>query len=174
MYEVDERDRVVSLPDLPQSSVGAPIPVLLSDEFTLVIAFYLQGHIKLDERWLRIVELDQGGEPIAIVRFIQCYAYMFGPPNDEAFHGHPLAARGLHPYGAYVIEHSSWIRRLEQMNAVHPAHEPSFFSSLRHYVLAFHDSTLECVAPSYEIVLATGTPSAAIPEMRRMLSRERL
>lgn len=42
MYTVDEKDRVIALEDFPQSSVGAPIPVIVSDEFTTVIAFYLQ------------------------------------------------------------------------------------------------------------------------------------
>jgi hypothetical protein len=32
MYRVDERDRVTELRDFPQSSVGAPIPLVLADE----------------------------------------------------------------------------------------------------------------------------------------------
>ena len=52
---------------------------------------------------------------------------MFGPPNDEAFDGHPLARRGLRPYGAFEVTHSSWIRQLEQMNSVHPHHSPPLF-----------------------------------------------
>jgi hypothetical protein len=71
---------------------------------------------------------------------------MFGSPNDEAFHGHPLAERGLGPYGAYRVEDSSWIRRLERMNSVHPRHDPERFRALTHCVLSFHDSTFECVA----------------------------
>jgi hypothetical protein len=44
-------------------------------------------------------------------------AHTFGPSNDEAFSGHPLAARGLTPYGAFKIENSSWVRHLERMNS---------------------------------------------------------
>jgi len=43
MYEVDEKDQVVELEGVPQSSVGAPIPVLISEEGKLVLAFYLQN-----------------------------------------------------------------------------------------------------------------------------------
>src|SRR5262245_63708733 len=71
-------------------------------------------------------------------------------PNDEAFAGHPLANRGLMPYGAFVIESSSWIRRLEQMNSAHPCHKPERFWARKHYVLTFHDSTFECVADRSE------------------------
>jgi hypothetical protein len=34
---------------------------------------------------------DSDGERVAIISFKHCIARMFGPPNDEAFAGHPLA-----------------------------------------------------------------------------------
>ena len=34
MYQVDENDKVIELKDVPQSSVGAPLPIVLSDERT--------------------------------------------------------------------------------------------------------------------------------------------
>ena len=48
--------------------------------------------------------------------------YMFGSPNGESFGGHPSAERGLEPYGAFDIEHSSWIRQLAIMHRVHDLH----------------------------------------------------
>ena len=38
---------------------------------------------------------------MAVARFRFAWAHMFGFPNDEVFHSHPLAARGLGPYGAF-------------------------------------------------------------------------
>jgi hypothetical protein len=90
------------------------------------------------------------------VRFVRPYASMFGPPNDEAFAGHPLAERGLHPYGAFEVQHSSWIRSLEKMNSVHPHHRAERFDEYRHFVLVFHDTTFECVATGYTHELASG------------------
>src|SRR5215475_2304255 len=152
MYIIDEKDRVVPTNDIPQSSIGAPIPVVLSDEFVAVVAFYLQN---TPDGWdgtsVRVVGKEAEGEPLALVKFSICYASMFGPPNDEAFGGHPLASRGLRPYGAFIIENSSWIRRLEQMNSVHRYHKPERFWARKHYVLSFHDSTFECVADGYVI-----------------------
>src|SRR5262252_3401585 len=98
MYLIDEKDRVVPIKDIPQSSIGAPIPVVLSDEFVAVVAFYLQN---TPDGWdgisVRVVSKETEGEPLALVKFSSCYASMFGPPNDEAFGGHPLASRGLEP-----------------------------------------------------------------------------
>ena len=82
MYEVDKHDRVTELNDVPQSSIGAPIPILLAGDLDVLLTYYLES------------------EHVAIVRFKQSYAHMFGPPNDEGFHGHPLSERGLEPYGA--------------------------------------------------------------------------
>ena len=152
MYSVDDQDRVIPLTDIPQSSVGAPLPVILSDEHRTVVAFYLQD---TPENWdgtsVRIVSYDSGGESLALVKFSLCYASMFGPPNDEAFAGHPLEQRGLTPYGAFVIENSSWLRQLEKMNSVHRYHNPERFWLRKHYVLTFHDSTFECIADGYTI-----------------------
>jgi hypothetical protein len=143
MYQVDDLDKVVELHTLPQSSIGAPLPITLSDEFTTVIAY--------------LIEEDKEYNTVAVVTFKSCYSMMFGPPNDEAFNGHPLYSRGLKPYSFFQIEHSSWIRRLEKMNSVHPSHSHSMFEDYKHYVLSFHDSTFECIAEGYGYII-TKTP----------------
>jgi hypothetical protein len=135
VYEVDERDRVVELPEAPQSDTGAPTPVLVAEEDRLEVAYRAFTGDGENPDW-----------GIAVARFRMPRAHTFGSPNDEAFEGHPLAARGLAPYGAYRIEDSSWIRRLERMNSVHYRHDPERFRVLNHYILSFHDSTFECVA----------------------------
>jgi hypothetical protein len=92
-----------------------------------------------------------------VVRFKRARAHFFGPPNDEAFGGHPLAERGLEPYSVFEVLSSSWIRALEQMNSVHPQHRPESFESYRHFILAFHDTTFECIADGFTIEQLTGT-----------------
>lgn len=172
MYEVDEKDVVRELAGVPQSSVGAPIPFMIADEHRVVLAYYLE---EMSPDWdgqsIRIVGPSGSAEPLAIIRFSICYAHMFGPPNDEAFDGHPLASRGLEPYGAYEIEHSSWIRRLERMNSVHSRHRPEIFWKMRHLVLAFHDSTFECVCDGFDVRLSRGSIRSVVPEMVKLLDR---
>ena len=167
MYQVDEKDRVIELKNVPQSSVGAPIPVVLSDEHNTFIAYLLE----YETNWENPTRADfeRNGEPIAIVEFKMRRSFMFGSPNDEAFHGHPLYERGLHPYSVFEIENSSWVRKLEQMNSVHERHNSARFEKYKHFVFAFHDSTFECVAESFGISIHEGSLESALTEMQKRL-----
>lgn len=156
MYVVDGNDKVVELKDLPQSCVGAPCPVVLAGEHHLCVSYFLQDTpTDWDGRSVSVVG-PGSHRPAAIVRFSMASASMFGPPNDEAFTGHPLATRGLHPYGAFEVLNSSWIRRLEKMNSVHPRHRPEAYAEYRHFILAFHDTTFECIAGGYKFERVSG------------------
>lgn len=170
MYPVDERDSVIELTDVPQSSVGAPLPVVLSDEFKILLAYIVQEPSgEWDGTTVRVIDAETSDEPLALVEFEYYSSYMFGAPNDEAFSGHPLAARGLRPYGAFRIANSSWVRQLERMNSVHPYHQPERFAELNHFVFTFHDSTFECVARSFTVSEHQGTLDSLLPIMRRRL-----
>jgi hypothetical protein len=164
MYEVDRRDSVVQLDGVPQSSPGAPMPVVVASEHTLQLAYLRHGP---EPDWNDPASIDRlrEAEPCALVRFEQPYAYLHGPPNDEAFAGHPLASRGLTPYGAFQVERSSWIRLAEHRNRVHSAHDPSRFEALRHYVFTFHDSTFECLARGLDAIELDGPLSHVLRQM---------
>ncbi|HKA18737.1 MAG TPA: hypothetical protein VKN18_10625 [Blastocatellia bacterium] len=174
MYSVDENDKVIELSPIPQCSVGAPLPVVLSDEHRLLLAYLIEP---TDPGWdgttVRIVT-PNSEEPVALVEFDRHYAHMFGPPNDEAFRGHPLAARGLHAYAAFQVEHSSWIRQLERMNSIHPRHKPESFKRFKHYVFAFHDSTFECIAEGLRVKEYEGPLEAVLEEMKKRLWQNRI
>jgi hypothetical protein len=152
MYAVDERDRVQPFTEIPTPDVGAPTPVIVSDEGTVALAFYT------DE------------SSVALVRFHGFAAYLFGEPNDEAFSGHPLASRGLEPYGCFVITDSSWLRALEAQNSVHERHDPARYAKLTHFVIAFHDSTFECVGEKPEVSLHRGEVEHLWPQLQASLS----
>jgi len=100
VYQPDDRDRVHPLSGVPQSDVGAPLPVVVADDHTLLLAYHARSKPTLEElaaiEMPRIVDADTD-DPIAVIAFRQTYASFFGPPNDEAFDSHPLAARGLEP-----------------------------------------------------------------------------
>jgi hypothetical protein len=169
MYEVDDRDRVVELDDVPQSSVGAPLPVVVANEYTVQLAYHLSvPDPDWDGSYVRVVDAATGN-PVVLVRFEDAAAWFHGPPNDEAFEGHPLASRGLRPYAAFRIEESSWIRRLELLNSVHPQHAPETFWRLCHFVFAFHDSTFECVARSFTAVEVEGPLTRVAQQMASAL-----
>src|SRR5437763_990857 len=170
MYPVDGQDRVIKLEGVPQSSVGAPLPIVLSDEHKILLAYIVQDSPSdWDGTSVRVVDPSTLGEPLALIEFTSYRSFMFGAPNDEAFHGHPLAARGLRPYAAFQIENSSWIRQLEKMNSVHPEHNPKRFERLKHFVFAFHDSTFECVAENFTTTEHEGSLESILPIMQSRL-----
>lgn len=172
MYTVDSRDVVEGLADIPRCDVGAPMPCILAAEGTTLVAFFVQDNGMMSSE--HPSEDESGdGEPMAIVRFTGVRAHIFGPPNDEAFEGHPLASRGLHPYGAFRVHASSWIRALERMNAVHPAHRPEHFGRYSHFVLSFHDSTFECVATKVAVHPAYVCAGRIVEKMAALLREGR-
>lgn len=172
MYSVDEQDTVVELEGVPQSSVGAPAPLVVSNERVLLLAYIIEDEPhEWDGRVLTDADLATFVEHVALVEFERYRSYTFGSPNDEAISGHPLYGRGLRPYGAFEVKGSSWIRQLERMNSVHPRHNPEWFKALNHYIFAFHDSTFECVAGGYKVTEREGTIAELIPEMQSRLSR---
>jgi hypothetical protein len=139
MYDVDARDRVVPFERLPKCDVGAPMPALVAAEHRLELAYIGRPTPGRDE-------------VIVVATFDRPYAHMFGAPSEDEIENHPLTGRGLEPFGAFRIEGSSWIRRLERMNAVpDSSHSPVDFSEYNHFVLTFHDSTFECVATEVEV-----------------------
>ena len=139
----------------------------MCNDFRLVLTYFIHERyrLNLDSESIRPTDQTLIEEPVALVEFTNYQSVMFGLPNDEAFMGHPLAKRGLHPYGVFRIAGSSWIRSLEQMNAVHPKHDASRFDEFTHYILAFHDSTFECVAQAYTVTIVKGPRSKHISEM---------
>ena len=163
MYEVDSKDEVLPISGPPQCSVGAPHPVVLADEHRTLLAYLVEDESPIgDGEDVWEVDGSSTEEQVALIRFHRCRAHGFGPPNNEAFGGHPLADRGLEPYGIFEIRHSSWVRRLERMNSVHLRHRPESFADDRHFVFSFHDSTFECVATGFDFVVQTGSARETI------------
>ena len=171
MYHVDDKDIVVPLQGVPQSSVGAPRPIVIADEYVVVLAYDLEDYGRPWKEAPRVTFSIDSAEDMAIVRF-DGHTHMFGPPNDEAFLGHPLASRGLERFGAFKIENSSWIRQLERMNSVHPSHHPERYSKLQHIVFTFHDSTFECVCERFDVRTAGGPMREVTPEIVKLLNRD--
>ena len=157
MYEISA-DSPVEMTSVPQPSLGAPCPMICAGDNSLRLAFYIED---VSPEWHgttpRAVSESEGTEACALVSFVGPIAHMLGPPNDEAFSGHPLYSRGLRPYRAFEVHASSWISALEKMNAVHPGHRASLFVEYKHFIFSFHDETFECIAWSFTISLHRGS-----------------
>ena len=106
MYDVDERDVVVLAEGIPACDPGAPIPVVVADDVGATVAYYAPNGV--DREAARPEHLGDN-DAVVVLRFEVVHSLMFGAPNDEGLHGHPLADRGLQRYGAHRVESSSWI-----------------------------------------------------------------
>jgi hypothetical protein len=134
-------------------SGGAPLPHLLSSGHRAFVAFYLE---EFDPEWdgtyTRVVDpADDKVEPLALAEFKGAVAVKMGPPNDEVLHGHPLYGRGLEWYGTYVVENSRWLSELIEINRVHERFDPQAWEDKRHFLLVFHDETVEAIACDIEV-----------------------
>lgn len=113
---------------------GAPEPLLVASERRALFAFYRGGPEVEDDMEVQVAE------------FVGYTSVRFGFPNDEAVHGHPLWGAGLDFYAVHEVHDSEWVEQLRAIERHHPQSLAVPFSDSKHYVLTFHDSTLEAVA----------------------------
>jgi hypothetical protein len=125
MYTIDGKDKVVLSDAAPLPEPGALMPMLIQTDTEAAVVYYVN---RRDTKWTPPGDDESGEELVATVRF-HAHATMFGPPNEEAFAGHPLSNRGLQRYAVHEVRDSSWLRGLERMNAVHPHHDSARFFS---------------------------------------------
>jgi hypothetical protein len=117
------------------------------------------------------VDWDTEFDVVAVATFDLYKIYQFGAPNEEARSGHPLYRHGLGlgNGNVYRVRLSPWIRQLEQMNSVHPGHDPQRYERLTHYVFTFEDRTFECVAASVSFEQKSGSlRSVAGDQLKRL------
>jgi hypothetical protein len=112
---------------------GAPSPAIHSDAHRLLCAYYISETVRPER-------------PVALVRFEGVLQYRLGYPNDEALHGHALYEFGLRHYSFYSVENSPLIAEIENQNRVHMHFRPGMYKKFRHWIVTFHDETLEVVA----------------------------
>jgi hypothetical protein len=149
---------------------GTPMPVLLSGLRTFV-AFYLSDRDPLSGGAHPSAGDPDADHGIGIVEFKRMTSVKIGSPNDEVLHGHPLWGSGLEFYRAHEVKNSSWIAELMQVDRAHERFDESHWTGRRHFVLTFHDETLECVA---KWTITRTAPGATMPEVLARLSAEAL
>jgi hypothetical protein len=129
----------------PQMDTGSPYPAIHSDGQRLLCAYYVSGSARPEGT-------------VAILRFEGVLQFRLGYPNDEALPGHPLASFGLKHYTAYLVGNSPLIAEIENQNRVHPAFKPGMYENFRHWIVTFHDETLEVVGRSAAVVGTSPLP----------------
>ncbi len=166
MYSICEKDSVHLLKDAPQPSVTNPSQEIYATGDRLLLAYHVQD-VGADymEAGVRSLGTHMIGLPVALISFVEPCAHLFCPPAAEVLSKHPLAERGLEPFGVYEVHHSSWITQLVNLSPVHRADR---VASARHYVFTFYDEVFECVAAGFNCVLRCGS----VREVLRIVLKE--
>lgn len=140
----------------PPIETGAPMPNLLVDESRLYLGYRVRfGH-------------NAEGWTYAVVLFTGVRQHTFGYPNDEALGGHPLYSAGLSYYAFNEVADSPYLKELAVRNArVFPASVSTLLMS-KHWIVTFHDETLEIVGDAVRVIGTTRARSSleAISNLR--------
>jgi hypothetical protein len=133
----------------PQMDTGAPVPAIALHEGSLLVA-YLVAHPS-----------SASSDEFAVVRFHGVCQHTFGYPNEDALPTHPIFGAGLAFYAFNEIHNSPYLDELGARNGrIFPGTE-QHYASFRHWLVAFHDETLEVVGRSVEFIGTIEAPSAA-------------
>jgi len=152
-----------------QSSIGAPVPVVLAGEHQVFLLFYLENREPFWDGTTVHVRDSKKDTGLGIISFNHCISHKLGMPNDEAIEGHPYEKYGLKPYSNFEVENSDWIAQLEKINSVHPYHKKERFERYKHYIFFFHDTNFECIAESFKAEKADISMKEAIKKFSAML-----
>lgn len=142
--------------------IGAPMPMLLESEWWTFLVFD--------------AITDNPGGPsdpagTAVLEFEHCIVSKFGYPNDEALSGHPLYERGLNqPYGCYEVLNPSWLEQIRAQNRISFPERTNI--SGRHFIVALHDSTFECLAHDMKLSLTVEPMGAVIAMITKEFIRK--
>jgi hypothetical protein len=116
---------------------GAPLPAVRKEGDRLWVAYVCRNPDF--PGWDKGAPPEHPGFEVwsALLRFDGVSDYHFGAPNDERLHTHPLYATGLGVYGFYEARCTDRLSGREEK---------------RHWIITFHDETLEVVADSAHVV----------------------
>jgi hypothetical protein len=127
------KPQLVRWTEPPPMETGAPLAAVHSDGHDLLCAYVVNSTVA-------------PARSIAVLKFEAVLQFRFGYPNDEALPGHPLYQFGLEYYDFFTVENSQLISEIEKQNECHHRHRPGIYAKFRHWIVTFHDETLEVIA----------------------------
>jgi len=97
-------------------------------------------------------ERDELESRIAVLRLHGCSLIDGDGPNDEALHNHPCHELGVRVYGFHEVVESPLV--VERVRMAHRDGDvwESWVRERHHFVFAFKENTVDCIAEGYECV----------------------
>jgi len=167
--KTDEFARVIEW--TPQWDTGAPMPQVFSNgNKTFLIYLINEPDPNWDGTYIRMIDhSNETTYPLALVEF-KGQTFRFGIANDEVYSGLPLWNKGLESYSAHIIENSTWISELKNINKVHPYYQEDTWKDKMHFALLFHDEIFEIIATGYKIETFKATFGQLATEVARRMN----
>lgn len=119
---------------------GAPMPAIHVSDEGLFVAYIVSEPM-----------FNGDLEEFAIVEFCGVLQHTFGYPNDEALGGHPLYSSGLQFYEFNEVLESPYVTELGRRNAMSFPGTEQHYDKFRHWIVTFHDETLEVIGTTARV-----------------------
>jgi len=149
---------------------GAPTPTVFGNGRELYVAYWARN--PKFPGYNSGASFDHPGfrHEVAILKF-NASLFRFGYPNEEALAGHPLHKFGLNLYGFHIVENSPLIEELATQNKVHSMNDPAHWKKLSHWLITFHDETLEVVGRDASVLplVEDSNPEEALWHLKRVI-----
>jgi len=155
---------------MPAFNQGAPCPLVLAGEHHLIVCYYMNRPTpEFDGTNPKSMSETKANEPCAVVRFEGVEDFRFGPPNLDSAVKLTELFPDFKPWGAHVTNMRNWVSDILQApkTPIAPLHS----AGLRHYVLSFHDSTIEVIARGYCVEEGVGSVHAMIAKQHALRER---
>jgi len=161
MENSKQRDIVKAIPWDHLWDSGAPLPQVFCNGRRVYLIYLIN---KFDDN------RSETKHNLALVEF-NGHTFKFGIANDEVFTGLPLWKSGLKYGEAHVVNNSSWIEEIKDINRVHPMYNFKFWERFNHYILLFKDEILEVIAEGYKIETFDSTYKEMAIEIATRMNR---
>jgi hypothetical protein len=158
MYVINKKDNIEQLPDVPMMDVGAPQPIVISNDTDLVLGYNISSRSPNSyPNHVEVVDGGLGNGRFALIRFWRVVSSVAGDPNEDNIHNHPLHEKGLKAYMAVKVVNSSWLTLAKETYKISD-------EKLNHFIFTFHDSSFECFARSYWVTVLRGCDEDVIKQ----------
>ena len=156
----------------PEWDIGAPLPQVFSNgQKTFLVYLIKESNSKSDGTYVTMIDnTSETKYSLALVEF-SGHTFRFGIANDEVFSGLPLWNKGLKSYSAHIVENSTWINELKNINKVHPQYNEDKWNYKKHFILLFHDEIFEVIATEYKIETFKTTFGQLATEVARRMNK---
>lgn len=126
--------------DIPEPSMGAPLPFVLGDERRLSLCYNQTQASYYTGRKITATDVEGVPDKVAVLRFTGVQTSYLGGLSETSQYCHSLADLGLTSFYAWEVSGSELVRYQNRKDLM-----------LRHIIVLFHDSMFEVVCEDFTV-----------------------